>query len=230
MFSRESISIHALREEDDWIWCASWGLFLQKISIHALREEDDVCGVGVPVVELDFYPRPPRGGRHAPFRLSECGRYFYPRPPRGGRRPLRPCTAPGWKISIHALREEDDFSYKDIAAHLTISIHALREEDDLCCRGGQTEKIKFLSTPSARRTTLTLSSSSGSCTNFYPRPPRGGRPGKIMFLTQYCVISIHALREEDDFRRTLLLHQGYISIHALREEDDALCGRSGCWP
>ena len=66
---RGRISIHALREEGDWIWCASWGLFLQflstpsarratcvvyappdsaDISIHALREEGDLANVRIP--------------------------------------------------------------------------------------------------------------------------------------------------------------------------------------
>ena len=34
----------------------------------------------------------------------------------------------------------------------------------------------FLSTPSARRATLLLNLTMSSCRNFYPRPPRGGRP------------------------------------------------------
>ena len=57
-----------------------------------------------------------------------------------------------------------------------ISIHALREEGDL-----QTGSIKqlgkpFLSTPSARRATLVIQESILVYLNFYPRPPRGGRP------------------------------------------------------
>ena len=35
--------------------------------------------------------------------------------------------------------------------------------------------------------------------NFYPRPPRGGRPVSTMRTGLYCPISIHALREEGDF-------------------------------
>ena len=57
--------------------------------------------------------------------------YFYPRPPRGGRR--FSCQPKGAKpdISIHALREEGDFTYYDPRlAALGISIHALREEGD----------------------------------------------------------------------------------------------------
>ena len=35
--------------------------------------------------ELYFYPRPPRGGRHQQPRGKKRAAYFYPRPPRGGR-------------------------------------------------------------------------------------------------------------------------------------------------
>ena len=56
------------------------------ISIHALREEGDF-GVGREDAGCpDFYPRPPRGGRH----VAEA---LFPE---------------GLKISIHALREEGD--------------------------------------------------------------------------------------------------------------------------
>ena len=35
--------------------------------------------------DVDFYPRPPRGGRRLTRILSSDFDYFYPRPPRGGR-------------------------------------------------------------------------------------------------------------------------------------------------
>ena len=57
-----------------------------------------------------------------------------------------------------------------------ISIHALREEGDL-----QTEIY------TSRR-----------LTNFYPRPPRGGRLDIFLVVGLAEVISIHALREEGD--------------------------------
>ena len=79
---------------------------------------------------------------------------------------------------------------------------------------------KFLSTPSARRATAAAlppwaacrisihalreegdaagSTGTSASTNFYPRPPRGGRPGFIKFLHGIESISIHALREEGD--------------------------------
>ncbi len=79
-----------------------------------------------------------------------------------------------------------------------ISIHALREEGDLVCS----------------------SNGAASC-NFYPRPPRGGRHSRYVFLVPRKSISIHALREEGDY--ILIEVDGeslIISIHALREEGD----------
>ena len=102
---------------------------------------------------------------------------------------------------------------------------------------------KFLSTPSARRATEIQSHINYQLDDFYPRPPRGGRPKhRCMDSTTYK-ISIHALREEGDKTPGLIYaiqsnfyprpprggrpnteRRGYtaihISIHALREEGD----------
>ena len=100
-----------------------------------------------------------------------------------------------------------------------ISIHALREEGDP--RSIMRLQVRY---------------------NFYPRPPRGGRPWPrsgsrwtSAFLSTPSArratrssavvdgqraISIHALREEGDRVVELTLHQHGISIHALREEGD----------
>ena len=59
-----------------------------------------------------------------------------------------------------------------------ISIHALREEGD---GSGLPPVYAFW--------------------NFYPRPPRGGRPKVFDYYTGALPISIHALREEGDLRR-----------------------------
>ena len=124
-----------------------------QISIHALREEGDTSTSASRTGPINFYPRPPRGGRPsrglvicrtraflstpsarrataAALRQHSHVRHFYPRPPRGGRQ-----------------AEEQ-------AARLTlgISIHALREEGDGASPTGP---------PGAG--------------DFYPRPPRGGR-------------------------------------------------------
>ena len=101
-----------------------------------------------------------------------------------------------------------------------ISIHALREEGD---RNGHRHYQKL--------------------ENFYPRPPRGGRPICTNPFVQLFVeflstpsarratlwrsaasyllsISIHALREEGDAVTIVSGQDEDISIHALREEGD----------
>ena len=78
-----------------------------------------------------------------------------------------------------------------------ISIHALREEGD----------------PRLHRDTANAS-------NFYPRPPRGGRPKFDERNGTFQEISIHALREEGDLIGVLHAPEPQISIHALREEGD----------
>ena len=55
------------------------------ISIHALREEGDWRFLRGFHRQIDFYPRPPRGGRRWTMALCPLLNYFYPRPPRGGR-------------------------------------------------------------------------------------------------------------------------------------------------
>ena len=100
------------------------------ISIHALREEGDSKMYGRTVNDNDFYPRPPRGGRHPGGVGLLRGQNFYPRPPRGGRPSSGALPGPALKISIHALREEGDGSAGVGRSIELISIHALREEGD----------------------------------------------------------------------------------------------------
>ena len=61
-----------------------------------------------------------------------------------------------------------------------ISTHALREEGDGCVFLLGALISRFLPTPSARRATLPDVKFDRAKSNFYPRPPRGGRQG-------YCV-------------------------------------------
>ena len=56
----------------------------------------------------------------------------------------------------------------------------------------------FLSTPSARRATVRTRSRHLHQMYFYPRPPRGGRHQDLGGGVHSEVISIHALREEGD--------------------------------
>ena len=123
---------------------------------------------------------------------------FYPRPPRGGRRVLSRAFLLSLNISIHALREEGDnvfdifkgrcflFLSTPSARRATARV-ALRAFTSLYFyprppRGGRLAAAAarccafvFLSTPSARRATVMPSYSSLWVINFYPRPPRGGR-------------------------------------------------------
>ena len=85
-------------------------------------------------------------------------------------------------ISIHALHEEGDELAIDVdPMALKISIHALCEEGDSGDRPFTREELEFLSTPSARRAT-TRAAATGST-----------EP-----------ISIHALHEEGDVKRSHL--------------------------
>ena len=102
------------------------------------------------------------------------------------------------EISIHALREEGDLSRTRYFAAHSISIHALREEGDASWSGLPISLSNFYprpprgGRPPRRRLLPPL------CRNFYPRPPRGGRPTTLPNLVEQHTISIHALREEGD--------------------------------
>ena len=56
-------------------------------------------------------------------------------------------------ISIHALREEGNFTFRFTPYAFRISIHALREEGDFTLSVSSFASASFLSTPSARRAT-----------------------------------------------------------------------------
>ena len=60
-YGHSKISIHALREEGDRATTSPRSN--HGISIHALREEGDLLFPARGEKRMDFYPRPPRGGR-----------------------------------------------------------------------------------------------------------------------------------------------------------------------
>ena len=101
-------------------------------------------------------------------------------------------------LSTPSARRATRHLKKDVLPNLKISIHALREEGD-----------------------LPMVTSSHVRTNFYPRPPRGGRHLQKRGFKRRMVISIHALREEGDHAVAAALGLSIISIHALREEGDS---------
>ena len=111
---------------------------------------------------------------------AACGAYFYPRPPRGGRRSAAGLEGQAGRfLSTPSARRATPMSRS------------------ICAR-----RSKFLSTPSARRATLYNHRHAHCCQisihalreegdrvrflrssqrhNFYPRPPRGGRPATAL--------------------------------------------------
>ena len=193
-----TISIHALREEGDFLhtWTDQphsgflstpsarratevWEGYTKKIviSIHALREEGDIDFDKIDRT-VDLFLSTP-SARRATSGLENQRRwrfYFYPRPPRGGRLLFTGHRPHRLSISIHALREEGDGSFVPKTRFNEV----------------------FLSTPSARRATQEISSEILCAVYFYPRPPRGGRRGGSVHTNTCIHISIHALREEGD--------------------------------
>ena len=173
-------------------WMATAG-----ISIHALREEGDSGRVALcRQVHISIHALREEGDlERAEF--FEVLNQFLSTP--SARRATRALPFPKLPvvISIHALREEGDIRRDGEKEGQHISIHALREEGDSSC-------------PSWAPTR----------TNFYPRPPRGGRLGGRGVLQQRDPISIHALREEGDIETKRERRKRGISIHALREEGD----------
>ena len=124
------------------------------ISTHALREEGDIGKESWGIRYQNFYPRPPRGGRPDLLRLCSILSIFLPTP--SARRATWPAGGVQYRceISTHALREEGDSLCGMFTLRNHISTHALREEGD-----------------------PTMPDTCATACYFYPRPPRGGRPG-----------------------------------------------------
>ena len=149
------------------------------ISIHALREEGDYCAPAYSKNLLISIHALREEGDVKCLHLRNITKYFYPRPPRGGRRIIISTNPPGLSfLSTPSARRATVVDQIIDIIHL-ISIHALREEGDPLNRNQM-----------------------GALLDFYPRPPRGGRPQNLFNLDRDGVISIHALREEGDSRST----------------------------
>ena len=88
--------------------------------------------------------------------------HFYPRPPRGGRR---------------------QHPQKDVRDKVFLSTPSARRATSASRQ--QAEGQQFLSTPSARRATTRQGQRTTSGSDFYPRPPRGGRRCSTV-LANHC--------------------------------------------
>ena len=126
----------------------------QAISIHALREEGDHRPVRFRDCPQNFYPRPPRGGRHALLGVVFIKLVFLSTPSARRATCLRPVQSSLLHISIHALREEGDQSTTSLLPAARMYFYPRPP------RGGRpvltliiTDIWLFLSTPSARRAT-----------------------------------------------------------------------------
>ena len=132
---------------------------------------------GVPAAQLtgDFYPRPPRGGRH---------------------HAAVPVAEPALFLSTPSARRATGvpgFAY----FHNPISIHALREEGDGCHHTFKHFAREFLSTPSARRATLVVDAVLHQ--KVFLSTPSARRATQCQrYAPTGSAISIHALREEGD--------------------------------
>ena len=102
------------------------------------------------------------------------------------------------QISIHALREEGDGKPRPWRKHHIISIHALREEGDAPSGRNTPDIPNFYPRPPRGGRPLRFAVTAKRQKDFYPRPPRGGRPFPHGTKLTASQISIHALREEGD--------------------------------
>ena len=150
------ISIHALREEGDRAADMEYNYSAIFLSTPSARR----ATMSIPSrlsLPSNFYPRPPRGGRHARLhRPDQIVNNFYPRPPRGGRRkrfgiPVTICEFLSTPSARRATTRRISGLYgatyfyprpprggrrsaeADFAGVKHISIHALREEGDFAC-------------------------------------------------------------------------------------------------
>ena len=80
------------------------------ISIHALREEGDPRKKSVHDKITDFYPRPPRGGRLGGVVVDAARHEFLSTPSARRATNAVQLILESLSISIHALREEGDWS------------------------------------------------------------------------------------------------------------------------
>ena len=145
------------------------------ISIHALREEGDFGPFSGKMFSLiSIHALREEGDMmFALWMPMSC--YFYPRPPRGGRLDPHRFTAVSLDISIHALREEGDLLAEIVKPVELISIHALREEGDFFSAVLHPAQSDFYPRP-PRGGRPEDAQGTSPLKYFYPRPPRGGRP------------------------------------------------------
>ena len=156
------------------VWCRLWGLFLSTPSARRATEARVLCGPH----GSHFYPRPPRGGRRILPQKTQLPMKFLSTPSARRATSKRFIQRRNREFLSTPSARRATFSALVVSALPTISIHALREEGDQLRQGV-----------------------GGAGRDFYPRPPRGGRPILRSAVLAAKGISIHALREEGDVVR-----------------------------
>ena len=106
---RNDISIHALREEGDLLWEHFENLMGQFLSTPSARRATTAAFSMTTMSRFLSTPSARRATRRSARGWSACIN-FYPRPPRGGRREDVRVSRQSRGISIHALREEGDYT------------------------------------------------------------------------------------------------------------------------
>ena len=151
---------------------------------------------------------------------------FYPRPPGGGRPLPSSCTPPwkttflstpsGWRATLHS----------SVIPDAPLDFYPRPPGGGRPPKSAKRMKrwYTFLSTPSGWRATTICAVRSAREANFYPRPPGGGRPNRTKPQLTHLLISIHALRVEGDLNKSVAASSQSISIHALRVEGDLYGG------
>ena len=110
---------------------------------------------------------------------------------------------------------------QDTTAQYRISTHALREEGDQSVSGAARTFWNFYPRPPRGGRPRRFPCRLLRQRNFYPRPPRGGRLCGDDYASAPYMISTHALREEGDVVADIYeVDATVISTHALREEGD----------
>ncbi len=150
------------------------------ISIHALREEGDHPYSSWERGSNEFLSTPSARRATIPRPHLLCWHHdFYPRPPRGGRRRAAGVVPPvGLFLSTPSARRAT-FCGGSGGSGWPISIHALREEGDPLQSPPCALLSNFYPRPprGGRRVPRTRRPQP---VHFYPRPPRGGRPATAL--------------------------------------------------
>ena len=178
------ISIHVPLAGDD---PDSWYLPMYgRISIHVPLAGDDLHRQRKRSCLVDFYPRPPCGGRRRPSRNTGRPPPFLSTSPLRGTTDFGGCIHAERLISIHVPLAGDDLRLRyDVFDSAVISIHVpLAGDDSKEFTADDWRAAQFLSTSPLRGTTSSPGTLILHLVNFYPRPPCGGRPLVDLHLFQ----------------------------------------------